>query len=103
MIQNILDGVRIGCFRKVGNTLRASVFQLLKDIATDWSLVPNLIEVKETHKELRAIHSEGFVNMFGLDDPEKIKSLANYDWFRIEETTELTYDDFTQLDLRLRG
>ena len=40
--------------------------------------------------------------MFGLDDPEKIKSIANFDWFRIEEATELTYDDFTQLDLRLR-
>jgi len=43
-----------------------------------------------------------FAMMFGLDDPEKIKSLANFHWFRIEEATELTYDDFTQLDLRLR-
>jgi len=41
--------------------------------------------------------------MFGLDDEEKIKSLANFDWFRVEETTEITIDDFSQLDLRLRG
>jgi phage terminase large subunit len=41
--------------------------------------------------------------MFALDDPEKIKSIANYDWFWVEEATELTYDDFIQLDLRLRG
>jgi len=38
-----------------------------------------------------------------LDDPEKIKSIANFDWFWVEETTEITYEDFTQLDLRLRG
>jgi phage terminase large subunit len=38
-----------------------------------------------------------------LDDEEKIKSLANFDWFRVEEATEITMDDFTQLDLRLRG
>lgn len=43
------------------------------------------------------------IKMFGMDDEEKIKSLADYDWFWIEEANELTYDDFTQLDLRLRG
>jgi phage terminase large subunit len=41
--------------------------------------------------------------MFGMDDEEKIKSLADYDWFWVEEANELTYDDFVQLDLRLRG
>jgi len=36
-----------------------------------------------------------------LDDPEKIKSYeANYVW--VEEATEITYEDYTQLNLRLR-
>ena len=43
------------------------------------------------------------LHMFGLDDPEKIKSIAGIDWIWIEEATELTYEDFGQLDLRLRG
>ena len=41
--------------------------------------------------------------MFGLDDAEKIKSIAQFDVFVVEEMTEITYEEFTQLDLRLRG
>ena len=40
--------------------------------------------------------------MVWLDDEEKIKSIANFDWIWIEETTEITFDEFNQLDLRLR-
>lgn len=39
----------------------------------------------------------------GLDDPEKIKSIADITDIVIEEGTELTEDDFTQLNLRLRA
>ena len=101
MVQNILDWIRLGVFRKVSNTLRASCLQLFKDICSSWDLTNNEIEIKES-KEVKAINSNGFAMMFWLDDPEKIKSLANFDRFRVEEATELTYDDFTQLDLRLR-
>lgn len=40
--------------------------------------------------------------MFWLDDEEKIKSIANFQWLRLEEATEFTFDDFQQLNLRLR-
>ena len=39
----------------------------------------------------------------GLDDNEKIKSISNIDDIVIEEATELTLEDFTQLNLRLRS
>jgi phage terminase large subunit len=39
----------------------------------------------------------------GLDDPEKIKSIDGITDIVIEEATELTEDDFTQLNLRLRA
>ena len=39
----------------------------------------------------------------GLDDAEKIKSIAGITDIVIEEATELVYDEFTQLDLRLRA
>jgi phage terminase large subunit len=39
----------------------------------------------------------------GLDDAEKIKSIAGITDIVIEEATELAYDEFTQLDLRLRA
>lgn len=39
----------------------------------------------------------------GIDDPEKIKSIANITDIWIEEASELNENDFNQLDLRLRG
>ena len=38
-----------------------------------------------------------------MDDPEKIKSIAGITRIWIEEATELTKEDFNQLNLRLRG
>jgi phage terminase large subunit len=38
----------------------------------------------------------------GLDDPEKIKSIKGITGIWLEEATEFTVDDFTQIDLRLR-
>ena len=46
----------------------------------------------------------GSVLLFkGIDDPEKIKSIDGITSIWIEEASELTLEDFTQLDLRLRG
>lgn len=39
----------------------------------------------------------------GLDDSEKIKSIAGITDIVIEEATEITQDEYTQLDLRLRA
>lgn len=39
----------------------------------------------------------------GLDDSEKIKSITGITDIVIEEATEITQDEFTQLDLRLRA
>lgn len=40
---------------------------------------------------------------YGMDDAEKIKSIAGITDIICEECTELTIDDVTQLDLRLRA
>jgi len=101
LVQNILDGVRIGVFRKTATSLRASCLQLFKDVSSSRELTNNYLDIKE-NKEIRNINWDGLAMMFGLDDEEKIKSLANFDRFRVEETTEISIDDFSQLDLRLR-
>lgn len=99
MIQLIIWGTRIGFFRKVSATLKMSCQQLLKDVKSDWNLNDDIITIKENKQVL----SDAWMwAMFGLDDEEKIKSLANFDMIRMEEATEFTFDDFTQLDLRLR-
>ena len=39
----------------------------------------------------------------GLDDNERIKSIPNISDVIIEEASEISYDDFSQLKQRLRG
>jgi phage terminase large subunit len=39
----------------------------------------------------------------GVDDPEKLKSIVNVTSIWMEETTEFHYQDYVQVDLRLRG
>jgi phage terminase large subunit len=38
----------------------------------------------------------------GLDDPEKIKSITGLTDAWLEEATEFTLDDFSQVNLRVR-
>jgi phage terminase large subunit len=101
LLQNMMDGKRVWVFRKVSSTIRASCLQLFKDVKRSWEIPTELVDIKES-KEIRTCN-DGLCMMFWLDDEEKIKSLANFDWLRMEETTEFTFDDFQQLDLRLRG
>lgn len=39
----------------------------------------------------------------GMDNPEKVKSVTRVTRVWIEEATELTEEDFNQIDLRIRG
>ena len=41
--------------------------------------------------------------MSGLDDVEKLKSIANINRIWVEEASEVSENDFNQLDLRMRG
>lgn len=100
MMQNIIDWVRLGIFRKVNNSLKASCLQMMKDVKKNRELPDNIISITDTTKDIKS--NQWIWMMFWLDDEEKIKSLANFDWLRLEEATEFTYDDFIQLNLRLR-
>lgn len=92
---------RILCIRKVANTLRSSVYQLLRDTIDDMGFSH---EFQINKSEMRFIHSSGNeILLAGLDDVEKLKSIAGITSIWIEEATELLESDFDQLDLRLRG
>ena len=96
------DHHRILIVRKTARSLKRSVFQLLRDIISQWELdelfVVNLTDYSITCK---ANHNQ--IIMSGLDDVEKLKSIQSISSIWIEEATEITADDFIQLDLRLRG
>jgi len=95
-------GHRMLVVRKVANTLRSSVFQLIIDTIRSYGLFD---EFNINKSEMRITHNPtgNEILMGGLDDVEKLKSIAGVTSIWIEEATELTADDFDQIDLRLRG
>ena len=86
--------------RKVGNTLKDSVWAMCLKLLYQMPQVIKSINKSEYTIEL----INGTIILFkGLDDPEKIKSIEGITDIVIEEASELTEDDFDQLNLRLRA
>lgn len=87
--------------RKIQRTIKDSI----------WSLMVSHLHASGYYDACRINRSDyeielpnGSIFVFkGLDDPEKIKSIDGITDIVIEEATELTEDDFTQLNLRLRA
>lgn len=89
--------------RKVGTTLKDSVFAEMETVIYEW----NLLHCFNILKSPLSITNKltGVQCIFkGLDDPEKIKSISGVDDVWIEEATELgEKKELDQLRLRLRG
>lgn len=87
--------------RKYGTTLKDSVYDLVKELLSKWRLLPYC---KVNLSTYTVTLPNGSVFLFkGMDDPEKIKSITDITDIWIEEATELSEDEYTQLDLRLRA
>ena len=87
--------------RKYGTTLKDSVFQLIIDQLKKWHLYEHCVINLSTYT---ITLPNGSMFLFkGLDDSEKIKSITDITDIWVEEATEISEDDFTQLDLRLRA
>ena len=91
--------------RKVANTLRASVFTELKRTIETWKLSKQFKIPKGSASDLY-INYPGNKTEFifcGVDDVEKMKSIVGITGIWVEEATELTVEDFRQLNIRMRG
>jgi len=88
--------------RKVFNTVRHSCFTLFRHIISTWGW-EGCFQVNKTDLSFTFTPTGSRIISLGLDDVEKLKSIANVTGFWIEEATELSQDDFEQVDLRLRG
>lgn len=90
--------------RKVGDTNRTSTFALLRQVISRWGLY-SLFDVTDLRIVCKITGNECIFK--GLDDPEKIKSVTfakgELTDIWIEEASEITEEDFNQLDIRLRG
>ena len=92
---------KILIIRKYGTTLKDSVFQLVIDMLKKWQIYDNC---KINLSTYTITLPNGSVFLFkGMDDSEKIKSITDITDIWCEEATELSEDEFTQLDLRLRA
>lgn len=87
--------------RKIARTLKDSVFQMTLDTLEKFKM----LEYCRINRSTYTIEIQnGSVFLFkGIDDGEKIKSITGLTDIVIEEATELSFDEFTQLDLRLRA
>ncbi|HFI0135916.1 TPA: PBSX family phage terminase large subunit [Streptococcus suis] len=86
--------------RKVGATVYDSIFEDVKQCLDAWDL---LDKCKVNNSAYRIELPNGVQFIFkGLDNPEKIKSIKGISDVVMEEASEFTLDDYTQLTLRLR-
>ena len=91
--------------RKVGRTSRISTFPMILQVINMWRLQA-LFHINKTDMEITCLNGNQ-IRFGGLDDVEKIKSTTFPEgpltdiW--VEEASESTREDVTQLDLRLRG
>lgn len=91
---------KILVLRKVNSTTKNSTFSLLIKVLSDWKLI-NYCKVNKSDYTITLPNNSQFLCM-GLDDPEKLKSIAGITDAWMEEATEFTQDDFNQVDLRIR-
>jgi len=93
---------RILLIRKVARTIRHSQFSLLKALIYSSDL-DSRFKINEADLRMSNLANGNEFLSAGMDDREKLKSIYGITSVWVEEATELDYEDFSQLDLRLRG
>lgn len=92
---------RVIIARRYGSTLRNSVFALFKIVLNDFKL-SKYCKIRETDFHIELPNGSEFI-FIGLDDENKLLSLANISDVFIEEATEASKGMVEQLNLRMRG
>lgn len=100
LLKAMRDKRKILVLRKIGRTVKNSVFQLLLDTLIDWQLI-SYCTINRTDYTIM-LPSGSVILCSGLDDSEKIKSIVGITDAWLEEATEFTFDDFSQIQLRVR-
>lgn len=91
---------KILVLRKVGATVRDSVFADVQSTLSYFGIL-NMCKVNMSAFRIELPNGAEFI-FKGMDNPEKIKSIKGISDVVMEEASEFTLDDYTQLTLRLR-
>lgn len=89
-------------FRKVASTLRESVYAEF-GATLSWMGVDKLWDRNKSEMSFTFRPNGGRFRCMGLDDQEKLKSVARMTSAWMEEATEFVPADYEQINLRLRG
>lgn len=91
---------RVLFLRKVGSSVYDSIFEDVKQCLEAWGLL-GACKVNNSAYRIELPNGAQFI-FKGLDNSEKIKSIKGISDVVMEEASEFTLDDYTQLTLRLR-
>lgn len=100
LCQTLFDEGNTLVMRKVGASILKTVYEDYRVACRGLGLSGSFI-FKMNSIECRVNGAR--IDFSGLDDPEKIKGIANYKRLHLEELTEFDLADFKQLRKRLRG
>lgn len=96
------EGHKFLCLRKVGETIKESIFAEIKTVLSEYGIYHEY-DINKTEKTFTHRASGHQIICKGLDEPEKIKSIKGITGMWIEEATEFTVEELDQLNLRIRG
>lgn len=88
--------------RAVKDTIRNSMYRLFKDRVNALGLSQFFV-FKDTFLEILCPATESEIICVGMNDRERLKSLADPTSAWVEEATELEEQDFLQLNMRIRS
>lgn len=88
--------------RKVGKTIKKSVFTEIKARLIEWNIYDQFT-INKTDFSFIHNGTKSEITCTGLDEPEKIKSISGITGMWLEEATEFEQEDWDQLRLRIRG
>lgn len=86
--------------RKVGNTLRDSIFAEYKAALAKFNII-GLCKIKESYLSIELPNGTQFI-FKGMEDDDKIRSIQGITDIVIEEASDLGFDEYSQLRLRIR-
>jgi phage terminase large subunit len=108
IVLDTLNGRNTLVLRNVARTIRGSCWnEVIKAINALKPILRDCFNVSKSEMLITAMNNGAQILFAGLDDVEKIKSITPANgvltdiW--IEEATETSYDDYKQLEKRLRG
>lgn len=87
--------------RKVQADIKDSIFQLVVEEIHRMK-ISHMVEISSYNLTIKFSNGSKFICK-GLDDIERIKSITGVDDIVVEECTEISQEDFEQLNLRLRS